>query len=70
MDHWIPLTSPECPGTIPTNVVPLCDGIDGCNESKNDSNALEWLTRKYDQRKAQKIFEKIDAYFRSIKAAS
>src|SRR5260221_119478 len=30
-DHWIPLSSPDCPGTDPTNILPLCCGTDGCN---------------------------------------
>src|SRR5262245_54364387 len=30
-DHWIPLNSPTCPGTIATNMIPLCHGTGGCN---------------------------------------
>ena len=42
-DHWIPLTHPACPGTVPENMLPLCHGRKGagtlsgapsCNNSK------------------------------------
>ena len=29
MDHWIPNSNPDCPGTIPANIIPLCNGADG-----------------------------------------
>jgi hypothetical protein len=28
MDHWIPLDSSLCPGTVATNMIPLCNGVD------------------------------------------
>lgn len=31
-DHWIPLKSSHCPGTIPGNMIPLCRT---CNSEKN-----------------------------------
>ena len=33
-DHWIPISDPESPGTVATNIVPLCGGMTGCNQSK------------------------------------
>lgn len=62
-DHWIPLSHPNCPGTIPTNIVPLCGGENGCNNSKGDSLPLEWLERKFGKHKARKILKQINAYF-------
>lgn len=65
-DHWIPLSSPDCPGTIPTNIVPLCHGQGGCNNSKNDSDPIEWLNRKFGKRRAKQILERIHGYFASL----
>lgn len=67
MDHWIPLSSSNCPGTVPSNIVPLCHGIDGCNNSKGNRDALEWLTSKYGKQKAKEKFNNIQTYFASIK---
>jgi hypothetical protein len=70
-DHWIPLTSPDCPGTVPTNIVPLCHSrkgdTDGCNNSKNNRDAWEWLVERYGARKAKRIIAKIQAYFAGLK---
>ncbi len=63
MDHWIPLASPDCPGTIPTNIVPLCEGWDGCNPSKQHRNPIQWLTKRYGKRKAKIILKRILDYF-------
>lgn len=70
-DHWIPLADTEhCPGTIPTNIVPLChdkkDGAGGCNNSKCNKNAHEWLMERYSVRQVAKIEKRIAAYFASL----
>lgn len=65
-DHWIPLSSPQCPGTIPPNVVPLCHGKGGCNNSKLDKDALTWLIRKFGEEQGKAITAKIQAYFDSL----
>lgn len=62
-DHWIPLSSPECPGTIACNIVPLCHGVGGCNNSKKAKNALAWLLNRFGKRKALIIEKSILAYF-------
>ncbi len=62
-DHWIPLASPDCPGNVPKNIVPLCHGIDGCNNSKLNKNPEEWLVQRYGKKKGLRIFEQIEAYF-------
>lgn len=67
MDHWIPLSSPECPGTIPTNIVPLCHGVDGCNNSKHNSDPHNWLIRKFGKSKSKKIEERIVTYLNWLK---
>ncbi len=43
-DHWIPLASNLCPGTVRSNMVPLCDR---CNRSKRDRDARDWLRIKF-----------------------
>lgn len=66
MDHWIPLSDPACPGTVKENIVPLCHGEGGCNNSKGNRAPREWLIERYGARKARKILEKILEYFHSI----
>ncbi len=67
-DHWIPLSNPNCPGTIPTNVVPLCHGMDGCNNSKHDRDPEEWLVEKFGKRRAHQILSRIQVYFASLES--
>lgn len=66
MDHWIPIASPNCPGTIKSNIIPLCHGKDGCNNSKGASDPVEWLNRKFGKRRAREILKRIQAYFDSL----
>ncbi len=63
LDHWIPLGSPDCPGTIVTNMILLCDGQGGCNNKKHDKAPLPWLQQTFGPRKAAAILRKIDTYF-------
>lgn len=67
MDHWIPISSPDCPGTVATNMVPLCHGVDGCNNTKNQWPADEWLVSRFGKRKAKQILARIEAYFEWVK---
>lgn len=69
-DHWIPLTSPDCPGTVVWNMVPLCHGNDGCNNSKFNRLASEWLIDKFGTRKGRAILRKIEAFLDSRRSAS
>lgn len=66
-DHWIPLNSSDCPGTIPTNIIPLCHGIDGCNNSKSFKMPEQWLAEKFGKRRAKQILGRIRAYQESLK---
>jgi hypothetical protein len=66
MDHWIPFSSPDCPGTIPSNIVPLCQGQDGCNNSKSNRNAQEWLLKKFGKRKATQILSRVEKFFEVV----
>lgn len=67
-DHWIPLSNPECPGTIRENIVPLCHQVGGCNNSKGSSNPEEWLTKRFGKRKAKLILARIHAYFDHVRS--
>lgn len=69
MDHWIPLTDNalDNPGTTVCNIVPLCHGIDGCNNSKNNREAGEWLANRFGKRKAKQILKRINDYFEWIR---
>lgn len=62
-DHFIPLTSPNCPGTIARNIIPACYS---CNSSKSSSDPAEWAIRKFGKRKAKAILERIQTYFKSL----
>ena len=64
-DHWIPLASPDCPGTVPWNIVPLCHGDGGCNNAKQSRPAVEWLTTTFGKRKGLAILRRIEAYLRT-----
>jgi hypothetical protein len=67
-DHWIPLSykGDDNPGTVATNIVPLCHGVDGCNNSKNNTMPDVWLEWKFGKRKAKKIMKRIQDYFDSL----
>lgn len=69
-DHWIPLNCSTCPGTVPTNIIPLCHGVGGCNNSKGDRLPKEWLLWKFGQFKADEILKRIDDYFQWINCDS
>lgn len=58
-DHWIPLANPACTGTIPSNMVPLCEE---CNNTKKARDAAEWLQWKLGS-KATGVLEAIGLFF-------
>jgi len=66
IDHFVPFSSPDCPGNVPGNVIPLCHGDTGCNASKGGKDALAWATEKFGSGKAKKFIEKVEAYFSSL----
>lgn len=63
-DHWIPLNKGG--GTTRDNIIPLCDGVDGCNQSKADKDAYEWLIDRFDKRTADEINKRVQAYFAHV----
>lgn len=64
-EHWIPISwdVPNNPGTVVTNILPACHGVDGCNNSKWKHDPIEWLTRRLGEAKAKKKLAEITAYF-------
>ena len=63
LDHYIPLNAKDCPGTIAKNMVPACQS---CNCSKQDSDPIEWLIRRFGEDQAELIIEAIREYFASL----
>ena len=65
-DHFIPLSSPDCPGTIASNIVPAChairDGENSCNPSKSNTHPLDWLIRRFGKKKGTEKYLSIKAY--------
>lgn len=66
-DHWIPIKSDNCPGTVHTNIIPVChsrkDGEGGCNNSKSNRDPVEFVTMLLGKRKAKKKLAEIEAFF-------
>lgn len=65
-DHWIPLSHSDCPGTVPGNIIPLCGGPNGCNQSKANKLPEEWLHLIYDEKSAQNILERVEEYIHIV----
>jgi hypothetical protein len=67
-DHWVPLSKGG--HTVPTNMVPLCHGVNGCNNRKKDKDAHEWLTASFSSARVEQIEQRIEAYFLWVKSES
>ena len=67
-DHWIPLARGG--GYAPENILPLCHGDGGCNNSKGTRDAHEWLVFKFGARKAARIERRVREYFDWVTAQS
>jgi 5-methylcytosine-specific restriction endonuclease McrA len=63
LDHYIPLSDPNCPGTVAHNIVPACGK---CNTSKRNHPIDTWLVKKFGKEQAQEIAARIQAYFASL----
>lgn len=68
LDHWIPLDKGGA--TSVDNVVPLCWGVEGCNNSKGNREPEKWLIWKFGKHKAKEIIEHIHRYFEWVKEQS
>jgi hypothetical protein len=63
LDHYIPLVSPNCPGTVAINIVPACLS---CNSSKNNTEAFYWMSWKFGSERANEIQARISSYFEKL----
>lgn len=63
-DHYVPLSSPLCEGTTPTNILPACQT---CNQSKSDMQPEAWLIRHFGKRRAKVILARVRAYFDAVR---
>ena len=66
-DHFIPLSSPDCPGTTAGNMLPVCHGADSCNLSKFNRDPEEWLVARFGKRKAREKLAEIEVYFEVVR---
>jgi hypothetical protein len=62
-DHWIPLSDEQSPGTVATNIVPLCGGITGCNQNKHATEPQKWLILRLGPIKARRKLKEILTFF-------
>jgi len=60
-DHFVPLSSPECPGTIPSNMVPACVS---CSRSKGALMPQDWLSER------QEVYARIVAHLSTVDSSS
>jgi hypothetical protein len=60
LDHWIPLASPNCPGTVATNMIPLSGTL---NRSKKDKAPMTWLFETFPEEEARQTWDRIESYF-------
>jgi hypothetical protein len=69
MDHWIPISDPRPDnlGTVPENIVPLCHGLDGCNNSKSNLDPKIWLIRKLGAEAGLAKLAEVEAYFQHLR---
>ncbi len=67
LDHWIALRDPrpieDNPGTVATNMIPLCHGIAGCNNKKFNKDPYEWVKQEHGTRKAKPIIAEVETFF-------
>jgi hypothetical protein len=63
---------PDNPGTVPTNIVPLCHSDKGsrgrCNNSKHNRDAVKWLVERHGEAQSAEIIRRVEAYFDEVRA--
>lgn len=59
-DHFIPLASPDCPGTVVQNMLPACKP---CNSSKGHSDPIAWLAKRLPNYALHEVLAQIAVYF-------
>jgi hypothetical protein len=63
LDHYIPLSNSDCPGTVARNCIPACLS---CNTAKGKKSALEWMRWQFGDERAEIVFRALQAYFDSL----
>ena len=75
-EHWIAIEDhrENNPGTVPSNMLPMCHSIKGaspddvgCNNAKRDKDPIEWLNKRLGKRKAKVVLKRIDDYFKTVR---
>lgn len=69
VEHYVPMSSPDCEGTTVTNCVPACHGLSGCNNSKRNKDPETWVITAFGKRKGRKILKRIADYFATVRSA-
>lgn len=69
-DHFIPLISDECPGTVAENMLPACHSVfpnaRGCNSLKQRKDPHKWIIERFGPHMAKSIEKAIAAYFAKV----
>jgi hypothetical protein len=67
MEHYIPVSALDCPGTVPSNILPACRE---CNASKSNKLAEKWLIKKQGRRHSNVVLKRIQEYFAWVERQS
>lgn len=67
-DHWVALSNGGEHSVY--NIVPMCNslvlGMNGCNNSKYNSDPIKWLFSKFEADSANRILDRIQKYFEEL----
>jgi hypothetical protein len=66
-DHWIYIGADNCPGTVASNIVPMCAS---CNSSKGRKNPVKWLQFRIKSIDALVKLSQIEIFFMWMKLQS
>lgn len=68
-DHWISIHHPHCPGTVPGNIILLCNTKKetpiyqaGCDQSKGNKDGAVWLRERFGQKEGQRKLREIKQF--------
>lgn len=59
-EHYIAVTSPDCIGNVPHNIVPSCKA---CNLRKTTKTAEQWIVERFGEKHGVEIIKRIQEYF-------
>lgn len=58
-EHFVPVSSPDCPGTIAANMLPACAS---CNSHKKDNDPRAWLAVRFGAERGVEIEVRLATY--------